>query len=219
MSIKKTLLLVSMALAAISASFAASAMAETPGTWADKGTALTGAASATVEGKAKFNTLGSGIECNIKGLITANEGGVISSTGNVDFSVPSATTNCVGFGSTFKKCKVKEIEFTTGGVLKFVYHLTKFKTGNPIIVVTNVSISSELENKGPGAEEKCPDGTVTIAFPTVNAIPDNSGSIGSVTFESEGTAVVDKGVAQPNLATTVEPLKVLEPNKGTYGII
>ena len=217
MNIKKAMLLATMALATISAALATSAMAETEGFWSDKGTKLTGAAEFTLEGKEKFNTLGNGIECKVKAVVTANEGGVVSSTGKVHLSFPNATNQCVGFGATFKKCKVENIENTSAsGDLTFIYHLTDMSGGGRAIVVTEVNFSTIFENKG---AELCPDKTMLIAVPKIQAIPNNGLELSSVTFEAEGTAQVDGGEAQPNVLTTVEPLKVLAPNVGTYGIL
>lgn len=203
MRIKKMLLLTSMALAAI-AFAAASASATGNGVWVDKGQHVEEAAEVSAEGKAKFNTLGSGIECTVTAEITT--AGQTASTGIVHFAVD--TESCEGFGATFGGCEVEEITNTgPNGDFTWEYHLTKTPQR---IITTGVNIASKLKNCGS-------DTTVVIAFTTVIATPNNAAEISSATLSSTGgTAKVNGGAALPNAASGT--LNVLGEDAGTYGI-
>lgn len=203
MSIKKALLLASMALAAVAFAAPATASAE-ENFWLHEGNTEEAAQTVVAEGEAKFNTLGTGIACDSRATITANESGH-SSTGIVHFTVILPT--CEGFGETFEGCKVEEIKETgEDDYLSFIYHLTNGK-----IVVTNAAIDSVLD-------EGCSDSTVKITFPTVTATPDNSGSISSATLSSEGGKAFVNGspFGFPNVAEGT--LAVQGGDAGTYGI-
>lgn len=203
MSIKKIMLLASMALAA-TALAAASASATGNGVWVDNGQHVEEPIDVYAEGKAKFNTLGSGLECTVTATITSD--GETASTGTVHFKVEIAT--CEGFGATFAGCEVEAIT-NTGPNSDFTweYHLTKTP---PRIITTGVKIDSHLKNCGK-------DTTVSIAFTTVVATPDNAAAISTVTLSSTGgTAKVNGGAALPNAASG--DLTVQGAAKGTYGI-
>jgi hypothetical protein len=204
MSIKKALLFAAMALSAVAAIAPASAFAEGNGVLTDPpGTIVVGAKTISLTGVAKFNTLGSGIECTVHSTATYDG----DSTGEVHFEV--TITTCKGFGATFTGCGVSAITNTPAGKTDFTWesHLTKTPMG---VLVTNPVISSTLKNCGS-------DTTVTISFPKgVKALPTGGKQpIESVTLSSTGgTASVNGGANLPNVA---EGTLEVTP-KGTYTI-
>lgn len=207
---KKILLFGSMALAALA--FAAPAMATTEAFWTMGGATETAAQTVELKGKAKFNTLGTGIECEVIAKVTANEGGVHSSTGHVHFKV--VTSTCAGFGGTYGGCKVSQITGTNAaGELEFLYHLTN-TSGARTIVVTAVSITSDLTNCTHTEHT-----SVRITFTTVVATPTpNATAIQSVDLSSTGgkAFVNGGGLGLANVAEGT--LTVQGAANGTYGI-
>ncbi len=93
---RKLLLLVSMALGLVAVVLPASAM----GSAILTGTVPLNDATISFEGKAKFNALGTGLECNVT-LKTTVTGATITPT---EFNVTNPTTECVFFGSVYKEC-------------------------------------------------------------------------------------------------------------------
>ncbi len=95
---RKHLLLVSMALGLAAVVLPASA---TGSAILTENSAPLNDATVSFEGKFKFNTLGTGIECNVT-LKTTVTGASITPT---EFNVTNPTTECVFFGSVYQECQ------------------------------------------------------------------------------------------------------------------
>src|SRR6187551_953559 len=200
MSIKKILLLASMALAAFAVAAPAGAMAEeVTGTgWTMEGVAFGGAFTEEATGKVKFNTLGSSIECEATKKLTGNTSGA-SSTGTVHFTIKTA--GCV-YGGTFTNCVIHEIEETgPDNSYTYTYHIGKTKgvAGEPReTTATNVVIKYKLREKSDTTKD-CDFGnakTILTTFPVLTTVPDNADAISTLTMSGEGTASINGG---PNL--------------------
>src|SRR6187551_499222 len=199
MSIKKILLLASMALAAFAVAAPAGAMAEeVTGTgWTMGGAAFGEAFTESATGKQKFNTLGSSIECETTKKLTGNTSGA-SSTGIVHLTINPV--GCV-YGGTFANCVIHEVEETgPDNSYTYTYHIGKtVGAGNAReTTATNVIVKYKLREKSDTTKD-CDAGnarTVLISFPVLTTVPNNADEISTLTVSGEGTASINGG---PNL--------------------
>lgn len=174
MSIKKALLLASMALAAIA--FAAPASAFGQGEIVDvtNEKTITSGTEIDLAGEAEFTSLGTGIFCDVEATVTADT----ATTGTTDFTIN--TPSCEGFGFLYQGCDVV-------GDVTSEYHVDVETTD---FTVTNAEIFSDLEN--------CESGlTFTdLTFESVTITPDTYGPHGGITtveLSGEGEAHADPG--------------------------
>lgn len=90
-----------------------------------------------LKGWAKFETLGTGIECHVTATFENTFTGVLGTQGNITQLSPN-TASCYGFGSIYKGCKVKSDE---------VQNLPYAAMGTPTdldVTSTNITITSTL---------------------------------------------------------------------------
>lgn len=211
MSIKRTLLVVVAALAALALAAPAAAMAEEV-FWTG-GETEEAAFQFELTGKTKTTSskTSSGFECEVHATVTANVGGKKSSTGTVHYQVTANT--CVGSG-TFKNCKVEAIDGTTGGLYSWTYHLFKTPpTGKREIVVTNAFVQYTVDKNCD--EGKIPNNFVEVKFTELIWTPDNADAISSVTATGTGSLYV--GGTEESTSASGE-LKVNAPNVKKYGL-
>ncbi|HXS46132.1 MAG TPA: hypothetical protein VN756_01565 [Solirubrobacterales bacterium] len=205
MSIKKILLLASMALAAFAVAAPAGAMAEelTGTGWTMGGVAFGEAFTEEATGKVKFNTLGSSIECEATAKLTGNTSGA-SHTGIVHFTVKTA--GCV-YGGTFANCVIHEIEETgPDNSYTYTYHIGKTKgvVGEPReATVTNVVVKNKLREKSDTTKDCDASNakTVLVNFPLITVTPDNADAISTLGISGEGTASINGGPNLKNVAS------------------
>jgi hypothetical protein len=212
MSIKKTLLLASMALAtaalvAPAAASAGGAIVDLPG-----GATIGSGVDVTLKGTAEFNTLGSGVRCTeVDSTLTSES----ATTGKATFVATNPTTACTGLG-IFNKCIVTAV--TPAG--EFQGHVL---TND--IELTNVVIKNTFANKG---AETCEYASAEVTFTTMTVAPSSgqpaaTNGLTTVTVTGTGTAHVTKNTIHGTAATTLAisghaHLTIQAPNAGTYGI-
>jgi hypothetical protein len=128
MSIKKIALLASMALAAMAVVGTASAAAETPKLYDLEHTEV------ELKGAARFQALGSGIECEVHATLTHGSGEGTPLVASLEIT----TSTCAGYGKIYKECEVESYTLN-----EQPWSIDLLQHG---LTAANVGIESELEN-------------------------------------------------------------------------
>jgi hypothetical protein len=204
MSIKKSLLL-SFAVTAIAMSaFASSAMA-VDGTIKDTdGTVIPNGTSISLKGWAKFETLGTGIECHVTSTVVSSGSGT---TGSVTAFAP-ITSTCHGFGSIYNGCKV-----TSDSVLNLPYSATVTST-DVDVTSTNIAINSGLSS--------CVNTNVTftnLSFEEgITLKPLKTGVRAVTNTENKLGTTTTAGAGEPIAGVELSGLGFAENNLGELGV-
>jgi hypothetical protein len=216
MSIKKTLLLATAALAAMAFAVPATASAEVHPTLVDVETGEPVAAETTfkLSGSLKFNTGGSGTTCMVHSEVT------VTNAETFDATFEPTIETCEGFGKPYKNCELKESnpvyhDETPGWMTNLDEHS---------FTVENVEIHNRYN-------EGCAGGQyVDLEFPSVLAHPiDDEGEteteqpITHLEIEGEGSATITDGATGNTVATFPNKaegtLTVTGEDAGKYKII
>lgn len=182
MSIKKSLLLSVAAMAIAMTAFASSAMAATDGVIKDtNGSTIVEGTVLSAKGWAKFETLGTGIECHVEAAVKAGKEGKV---GEVTVFKPVAAT-CHGFGSIYKNCKV-----TSTSVENLPYPAT--------VTPTDIDVTDEITILG--SLNSCENTKLTFTnlfFEEATLIPLKTGANGATNTENHlgGTASAGEEIA------------------------
>jgi hypothetical protein len=190
MSIKKMLLLASMALAAVA--FAAPAGASAAEI-THEGVPVGAGTEVDMSGTARFTStiiVPSGIECDVHATLTADN----SETGKTAFDVTEES--CEGFGF-LSGCEVESTELTNN---PWVTHVASANT----LSITNVVIHGVND-------PECFLEEVTLDFPVITATVDDPEAISSVTISGTGKANELSSTASGSLS-------VVGGDAGTYAI-
>jgi hypothetical protein len=224
MSIKKSLLLSFAAMAIAMTAFASSALAAEDGVLQDtNGNPITDPVGAPVElhftGWAKFETLGTGIECHVTALYTPT--GTEGKTGDITGFTP-ITSTCHGFGSIYNGCKV-----TTDTVLNQPYHVTVTKTDFDVTstnIVINSTLSSCVNTNVTFTNLSFEEGVTLKPLKTgTRAVTDTAGNLGTTAAAGDPIAGVElsaQGFAENNLGElgveATGELELTSPERCTY---
>ncbi len=199
---RKFLLLVSMALGLVAVALPASAMGSAMLT---ENSLPLNDKTISFEGKAKFNTLGTGIECNVT-LKTTVTGATITPT---EFNVTNPTTECVFFGATYQDCEFEthpvtdhidlaKLTLTKGVGNEHPVHVTV-----PKGIETHPTVTAELQTKV-GSVGKCKITTndlTVVSDVTVPFAADLETTNGLVSgLKLTGEVRIDKN--EPGMGTT-----------------
>lgn len=209
MSIKKILLLASMALAALAFAIPATAMAEEfeEEHWTMGESIEEAEQTVNLTGNLRASTaLGSGINCTIHTKVTLNAERLAH--------VNITKKTCTGFG-TFNGCTVEQVTNTNEGeTLTFEYHLAKTKkTGTIHIIVTSVEVTYDMNANCDNKNIKTP---VIYKTPRLILTPNNPKAISSVSESAEEDTAEFNGLEFP--VETSGELEVEGEANGTYGI-
>jgi len=214
---KKTLLFVGMMLGLVAFALPASAMA-TDGIL--MGGATVADESASFTGKLKFETLGTGIECESKSTITVN-GATVTATG---FEV-TTPVNCSFFGSVYKECEFESSPPVTSDNLGLItFEPETFGTGEEAYVAsapkdseTHPTLTQEFKTRT-GSTSACNvttnDLTVTEKNLTIDLVTKN-GFIDGLKYT--GSVRVDRGTPAQG-TTTPASVDVTVAVSGTQNI-
>ena len=207
---KKILLVAGMVLATLAFAIPAGAMGSET-FWAMEGSEETEEFQFEAVGEIELVSLGSGFRCTETATYTANVPGLPSSTGIVHSKIEKPTANCVGSGTTFLNCQVKEIENTVEGTITSLYHAIQIGSIR-YIIITGAEYSAVLEGKN------CLDNGKTITFrsPELEAIPNNYKSISSLALQGEGVFETEGFEFESSI---LGELEVVGEASGTYGLL
>jgi hypothetical protein len=224
-AMKKTMLLVSMALGLVAFALPAGAMALTI---KDSGAELTDK-TVSFTGEVEFNTLGASIKCNSKSEVTVNKGEVKVT----NFEVVGALTACV-YGGIYEQCVLKaaptvdnfpipvDLSIDNPGTMS--EQDTATLTGGPR-TGTHATITGELQTKS-GSTSNC---NVTTNDLTLMHDTGVGGAAITVDIETTaghkisglkltGTTRVDRGAAGEGTTTPSSTMNTLVNVAGTQTI-
>jgi hypothetical protein len=195
MSIRKTILLVSVALSAIAVTAPAYA---TAAEWAHEGKSLEKDVTLTLQGNVGFEakSLNSEFVCAVHTTMDLIK---TSATGQVK-TFEITTDLCAGTG-ILAGCEV--VKDTMKG-LAWTSH-----AAYPVVTITDVTADFEFK---PIPGQNCAITTVPVSVPKMTATPNNAAAIKSVSLSGEGT-----GFGGVKLQTFGE-LTVQGAASGTYGV-
>jgi hypothetical protein len=208
MRLRRSLLL-SLTAAIAMLAFASSALAGTGALVHDStGEFIPNGTEITTEGNAKFETLGTGIECTTAtGTLKVTNS--VGSTGQITKFAPTTST-CNGFGSIFKGCKL-----TADTVEGLPYHVTA--TDNKLDVTGEIVITGTTSN--------CTNSKITsvnLFFSSVTLEPMNTSGNTAATGETiSAVELHGEGIAKTNVPSelSVEAggvLQILGAARCTY---